>query len=248
MDEKPIFKVVKKTTYNAIINKAKLNINPENAPINNLSINKSHSFKKISNFVPILRPKKSTLVPIPLKLNKQSPIFNKKKEKDDLDKQLSDDEFILNEHSSDSDSSSISSSDMENSSMENSEKKKYKKVESRKNLDFDALNLNEIKELSENEENQNNDAKKNMKILRKKMMQIKSKAGIIKYKETEESVHDTFKNNFHIDLKNYEEEEGVPNYLHIPINKFDIFKKDKSEHKAKSIFEILSISKKTTKK
>ena len=81
-----------------------------------------------------------------------------------------------------------------------------------------------------------------------KMMQIKSKAGIIKYKETEESVHDTFKNNFHIDLKNYEEEEGVPNYLHIPINKFDIFKKDKSEHKAKSIFEILSISKKTTKK
>ena len=46
MDEKPIFKVVKKTTYNAIINKAKLNINPENAPINNLSINKSHSLKK----------------------------------------------------------------------------------------------------------------------------------------------------------------------------------------------------------
>ena len=165
-----------------------------------------------------------------------------------MDKQLSDDEFILNEHSSDSDSSSISSSDMENSSMENSEEKKYKKVESRKNLDFDALNLNEIKELSENEENQNNDVNKNMKILRKKMMQIKSKAGIIKYKETEESVHDTFKNNFHIGLKNFEEEEDLPNYLHISTNKFDFFKKDKSEPKVKSIFEILSISKKATKK
>ena len=132
--------------------------------------------------------------------------------------------------------------------MENSEKKKNKNDESRKNLDFDSLILNEIKELSENEENQSNDVNKNMKILRKKTMQIKSKAGIIKYKETEESVHDTFKNNFHIGLKNYEAEESVHNYLHISTNKFDFFKKDKSEPKAKSIFEILSISKKTTKK
>ena len=245
MEEKPILKAVKKTTYNAIVNKAKLNINPENDPINNFTISKSHSFKKISNFVPILRPKKSTLVPAPFKLNKQSPILNKKKEKDDLGKRLSDDEFILNENSSDSDSSSVSSSDMDNSSLENSEKKKYKKAESKKNLIFDSLNLNEIKELSENEENQNNDLNKNMKIFRKKMMQIKSKEGIIKYKETEENVHDNFKNIFNIGLKEFEEKEEMPNYLHISTNNFI---KDKLRPQIKSIFEILSISKKNTQK
>ena len=112
----PILKAVKKTTYNGKINKARLNINPGGSPIQK-SLARSQSFKKILNFVPRLKPRKSTFVPTPLKLN----IVNK--EKDDNDKQLSGDEieFIDSESSS---SSSLSSSNMNNTSEEEEKDKK----------------------------------------------------------------------------------------------------------------------------
>ena len=56
-----IIKTIKKVTYCGIINKAHLNINPENAPIRNYI--RSHSSKKLTKFVPKLQPKKSTLIP-----------------------------------------------------------------------------------------------------------------------------------------------------------------------------------------
>ena len=52
-------------------------------------------------------------------------------------------------------------------------------------------------------ENRNEDVNKNMKVLRKKMSNIKAKVGIFKYKETEETVSDNLKRNFDVGLTKY---------------------------------------------
>ena len=243
-----ILKAVKKITYNGIINQAKLNINPENAPIQKMSVPRSQSFKNIPNFVPKLKPKKSAFIPAPLKLNNLSPCHKKKKE-EDYDKQISDDEI---EFISNSDSS-ISSSDIENSSNENTDQKNNQNsaffknssnnyIEDLELKDCDSFKLNEIKEVSENEDD-NIEINKNMKLLRKKMAKIKIKAGINKFKEAEGIVHEKFKNNFNIGLKNNEKEGKFKDTLHISINVFQ-----KKKPKSKSIFEVLSVSKKSKKK
>lgn len=77
-----ILKALKKTTYNSLINQALLNnIKPENK---NIGGPRSKSFKKITRFVPNLQPKKSTLMPTPLKLNNQNKYF--KNEDNDQEK------------------------------------------------------------------------------------------------------------------------------------------------------------------
>lgn len=247
-------KAVKKTTYNGIINQARLNINLDNSAIKQLSLVKSQSFKNITKFVPKLMPKKSTFVPTPLKLNEQ--IFILKKEKEDNEKQLSENEIEIIDN--DSSLSSVSSSDVEKSSEEELVKDKstdkeiigvifknnscnlIEKIESKKEEDdCDSLYLNEIKEQIE----PNDD--KNMKILRKKMSQIKAKVAISKFKETEEIIHDNFKNNFDMGIKKYEKEENY-NSIHASIN---IFVKNNvnTKAKSKSIFEVISQSKQSIK-
>lgn len=246
-----ILKAVKKNTYNGIINQAKLNINPENAPIQKMSVPRSQSFKKIPNFVPKLKPKKSAFIPAPLKLNNLSPCHKKKKE-DDFNKQNSDDEIEIISNSD----SSLSSSDMENSFIEDTDKKINKDdlilqncstnfIEDLELKDkddgCDSFQLNEIKEVNENDED-NVEMNKNMKLLRKKMAQIKARTGINKFKETEEFIHEKFKKNFNIGLKNNEKEGKLKDNLHISINIFE-----KKKPKSKSIFEVLSVSKKSKK-
>ena len=243
-----ILKAVKKTTYNGVINQIKLKIDPENSPIQKKNAPRSQSFKKIQNFVPTLKPKKSTFFPAPLKLNNLSPCHKLKKE-DDFDKQISDDEFI-----SDSDSS-ISSSDMENSSKEDTEPIKNKigiifkksstnfmedldlKDKENEDDDSDSFILNEIKEVNENDEDKI-EMNKNMKIFRKKMTQIKVKARKIKFKETEEIISEKFKNKFNIGLKNNEKNGKFKENFHISVNIFE-----KKKPKSKSIFEVLSVKK-----
>jgi len=256
----PILKAVKKTTYNGIINKARLNINPGGSPIQK-SLARSQSFKKILNFVPRLKPRKSTFVPTPLKLN------NVNKEKDDNDKQLSGDEieFIDRESSS---SSSLSSSEMNNTSEEEEKDKEKKIIKEIKEIKIDkAFNISNINNSSSNiekiesnnidDDNDSfylneiieNDKKakhKNIKNMRKKMSHIKAKLDPFKFKETEGIVHDNFKNNFDIGLKNYEKEDDYNNKKHASINAFDIKSIDKKV-KSKSIFDVLSNSKNSIK-
>lgn len=238
----PKLKTVKKTTYSAIVNQTHLNINPENEPIKNVGGPRSQSFKKIIAFVPNLKPKKSTFIPPALKLNLLNKLPSKEKDDTDFDKQISEDEIEIIDNSSSS-SCSISSSEMENEneSSEEIEKKDTKdKVENNNNF-----KLEKIKEFLDDDKEESIEIKINMKNLRRKMSQIKAKVGIIKNKESEETVHDKFKNNFDIGLKAYEKENEV-NTLHGSINRSE-HKKYNEKPKIKSIFEVLSSGKKINK-
>ena len=236
----PKLKAAKKTTYSAIVSQVHLNINPENEPIKNVGGPRSQSFKKIAAFVPNLKPKKSTFIPPVLKLNLQNKLPSKEKDDTEIDKQMSEDEIEFIDNSSSS-SCSISSSDMENEneSIEDFEKKDTEnKIENN-----NKFKLEEIKEFLDDEE-QNIEINKNMKNLRRKMSQIKARV-VIKNKESEETIHDKFKNNFDIGLKDYEKENEV-NTLHGSINRSE-HKKNNEKPKTKSIFEVLASGKKINK-
>ena len=238
----PKLKAVKKTTYSAIINQTHLNINPENEPLKNVGGPRSQSFKKIVSFAPKLKPKKSTFIPPALKLNLLNKLPSKEKDDAEIDKQKSEDEIEIIDNSSSS-NCSISSSDMENENepSEEIEKKDTKdKIENNNNF-----KLEEIKESFDDDEEHNIEINKNMKNLRRKMSQIKARVAIIKNKESEETVHDNFKNNFDIGLKDYEKENEV-NTLHGSINRSE-HKKNCGKPKTKSIFEVLSSGKKINK-
>ena len=235
----PILKAVKKETYNGVINQAHLNINPENYPIKKMVLTKSHSFKKISNFVPNLKPKKSKFVPTPLKLNNNYNIKNIEKE-DNNDKQISGDEIpIIKFIDSDSSFSSLSSSNMNNTSEEeikfqisknNNSTSNIEKIESNNiNDDLDSFHLNEIQENTE---------KKKISKMRKKMSQIKAKFVTSKFKESEGIIHDNFKNIFDIGLKQFEEGNDFHLFKHCSINVFENNKKPLT----KSILDVLSNS------
>ena len=255
-----ILKAVKKTTYNSILNK-NLNLNPDNSL--KLGYVRSQSFKKILNFVPQLKPRKSTFIPPPLKLNDNN---NLNKEKEDDEKKLSGDEiqFIDNESSS---SSSLSSSDMNNTSDEGNDKDKKKENDIKKDLllggkkfsiniekiesnindiddDCDSINLNEIKDnLIGGKKNKKSNP---MKTMRKKMSQIKAKIEYNKFKETEGIIHDDFKENYDIGLKKYEKEEDFHSNFHGSLNVME--SKNKGiKSQSKSIFEVLSNSKNSIK-
>ena len=256
-----ILKTVKKTTYNAVINKA-LNINPENSPMKT-GFTRSHSFKKILNFVPQLKPRKSTFIPTPLKLNNNN---NINKVKEDDEKKLSGDEIQFIESDSPS-SSSISSSDMNNSSEEGKDKDDKKeeneikkqlvfdnknfsinidKIESNNDIDddCDSLYLNEIKDNMDN--GKKNKKPMGMKSIRKKLSQIRAKIEFNKFKEIEGVIHDNFKENYDIGLKKYEKEDDYHSNFHGSFNVMESKKKGKIS-KPKSIFEVLSNSKNTKK-
>lgn len=261
-----MLKAVKKTTYNEVINQANRKIISSNSPNKNEEIHRSYSFKLIKNFVPKLRPKKSTFVPTPLKLNNKSNIsvnFSLSKEKDDNDKQLSGNEIeILDESdSSNYSSSSMSSSDVYLSEQDSEHSKgemlriepikknstcfTIDKIESKdtEENDCNSFILNEVKDNCKTGEKHN----KNIKLLRKKMSQIKARVGKHKFKETEEILHENFKNNFHLGIKKFEKEDDK-NTLHGSLNVFGYQKMDDKKPKTRSIFEILSISKQGTKK
>ena len=255
-----ILKAVKKTTYNAVINKS-LNINPENSPIKT-GFTRSHSFKKILNFVPQLKPRKSTFIPTPLKLNNNN---NLNKIKEDDEKKLSGDEIQFIDSDS---SSSLSSSDMNNTSEEGKDKDDKKneneikkqlvfdnknvsvnieKIESNIDIDddCDSLYLNEIKDNTDT--GKKNKKPIGMKNMRKKMSQIRAKIEYNKFKETEGVIHDNFKENYDIGLKKYEKEEDYHSNFHGSLNVMESKKKGKKISQPKSIFEVLSNSKNTIK-
>ena len=82
--------------------------------------------------------------------------------------------------------------------------------------------------------------------MRKKMSHIRAKLEGFKFKETEGIIHDNFKNNFDIGLKNYEKEDDCNNKKHASISVFDM-KNINKKVKTKSIFEVLSNSKNSIK-
>lgn len=235
----PQITAVKKTTYNSIINQSYLN--PEKTPFELKVGYKSQSFKKITNFVPKLRPRKSTFVPIPLKLNSDKKHISEKE--DDYEKQMTGDEIKI----IDSSSSSLSSSDINLSDDDSENKmKEYKNTSLDINVKFesdlkensnesDSFYLNEIKNTETNE---------NMKILRKKMFQIRIRIGSNKFKEAEEVIHDEFKNNFDLGLKKYEKEKEDNWYGSVNA----LQNKENIKPKCRSIFEVISLPKGNKKK
>ena len=259
----PTLKAVKKTTYNAIVNKAHLNINPENSPLMKDKGPRSQSSKRIGNFVPCLRPQKSRFIPAPLKLNKDDKVLINK-EKDENNKQMSEDEIEIIDHEDDDDedSSSVSSSEI-NSSDEDIEKIKQKEDQIREEKNFKnssssvhekiedviyekeyedyELIMNEMKNY-ENSDKFNIEINKSFKILRKKLSQIRAKVNKNRYKETEEVIHNNLKNTFNIGLKKHEKYNEKPVSKYTSINIFE--NKDNSKSKSRTIFEVLSSSKK----
>lgn len=224
-------KAVKKTTYNSIITQTY--INPEHSPLKLKDTYKSQSFKKITHFVPKLKPKKSAFAPTPLKLNKEKKHISEKE--DDDEKQMTGDEIKIICSSS----SSISSSDI-NLSDDDSENKikedkntspdinaKFETDLKENNNDSDSFYLEEVK---------NTDTNENIKILRKKMCQMKFRVGSNKFKESEEVIHDEFRNNFDIGLKQYKKEKDVN--LFGSANLFE--NKENIKPKGRSIFEVIS--------
>lgn len=260
----PQLKTVKKTTYNAITNQAHLSINRDSSPLYRGT--RSLSFKTIANFVPKLKPLKSTFIPAPLRLNEKEKNFsNKGKEEEDINKLMSGDENDLNDDSS----SSISSSDIDSSeedsleikikekedeivynSNSNSIKKKIEVNLSEKVDDeydeenYDDLYISKHKYSNESWYKNSYDINKNIKSLRKKMSKIRVKVGISKLKETEEVIRDSFKNNFGIGLKKYEKNDGLSLYSSVNI----LENKENIKPKIRTIFEVISFSKDTIKK
>ena len=236
-----IIKAVKKETFCGVVNKAHLNLNPENAPIRNFI--RSHSSKKLTKFVPKLQPKKSTIIPTPLKLNIQN-----KKDDDDDEKKLSEDDINNGNDSL----SSIASSDINNSSAEDIENEKDKIKDKDKNTlcniiekkesdsledDIDSFNLNDIK------------GNKNMKADKRKMLQKKEKVCKNISKEAKNIINDNVENIFDINPKKNDEEKvyfAPKSQGSISFN--DCNKNTNIRPSAKSIFEVLSNSTKKNKK
>ena len=227
----PLLKAVKKTTFNSIITQSYLN--PVHSPPNLKDSFKSQSFKNITKFVPKLKPKQSTFVPTPLKLNTEKKHISEKEDNDE--KQLSEDEIKI----IDSSSSSISSSDInlsddfsENKIKEDKNTSPYIKAKfetdlKESNNDSDSFCLEEV---------ENTDTNENIKVLRKKMCQMKFRIGSNKFKESEEVIHDEFRNNFDIGVKQYKKEKDIN--LYGSTNFFE--NKENIKPKGRSIFEVIS--------
>lgn len=263
----PRFKTVKKITFNEVINKSHLNLNRDSSPLKIGRGIRSQSFKTIANFVPKLKPLKSSFIPVPLRLNNETKhLSSKGKEKEDINKQMSDDENDYDEDSS----SSISSSDIDSSeedSLEIKIKEKDKedeivdnnnsnninekigahaneKADESDEDNYDDLYINHHKYSNESWYKNNCDINKNIKSLRKKMSKIRVRVGISKFKETEEVIRDNFKNNFGIGLNKYEKDNELSLYSSVNI----LENKENIKPKIRSIFEVISISKNILKK
>lgn len=241
-DQFTIVKAVKKSTHNSVISKINEKINTDNEPVLKKDNFRIQSFKKITKFVPQLKPKKSTFMPTPLKLN-----FNKcsnvEEEEEEKDKQKSDDEIqiIDNEDLSSVLSNSSSEDDTINLKKPIIDKEKKEKKYIRKEFQVSSFNVLEMgpKDIEIKENKMSNS---NLKIIRKKMSQLKAKAEINKFKETEEIVSTNFKKHFDFDMKDNENEDKTNIYK--SINFFDSKKNINEITKTKSIFEVLSNGKK----
>lgn len=226
----PLLKVVKKTTFNSIITQSY--INHVYTPLKLKDSFKSQSFKKITKFVPKLKPKQSTFVPTPLRLNTEKKHISEKEDNDE--KQLTEDEIKIIDSSSSISSSDINLSDDDSENKIKEDKNtspdinaKFETDLKENNNDSDSFYLEEVK---------NTDTNENIKILRKKMCQIKIRINSNKFKETEEVIHDDFRNNFDIGLKKFKKEKefnfnGSMNYLE---------NKENIKPKGRSIFEVIS--------
>ena len=193
---------------------------------------KSQSFKKITKFVPKLKPKQSTFVPTPLRLNTEKKHISEKEDNDE--KQLTEDEIKIIDSSSSISSSDINLSDDDSENKIKEDKNtspdinaKFETDLKENNNDSDSFYLEEVK---------NTDTNENIKILRKKMCQMKFRVGSNKFKESEEVIHDEFRNNFDIGLKEYKKEEEIN--LYGSANFFE--SKGNIKPKSRSIFEVIS--------
>jgi hypothetical protein len=226
----PLLKVVKKTTFNSIITQSY--INHVYTPLKLKDSFKSQSFKKITKFVPKLKPKQSTFVPTPLRLNTEKKHISEKEDNDE--KQLTEDEIKIIDSSSSISSSDINISDDDSENKIKEDKNtspdinaKFETDLKENNNDSDSFYLEEVK---------NTDTNENIKILRKKMCQMKFRVGSNKFKESEEVIHDEFRNNFDIGLKQYKKEKDVN--LFGSANLFE--NKENIKPKGRSIFEVIS--------
>ena len=256
--ELPIRSVIKKTTFNGEISPSKYNLK-NSSPIKKLDVLRSHSAKKITIFVPHLKPRKSTFVPTPLKLSQNFNVNSIKKEKED-NKQLSDDEIEIIGNSNSS-HSSVSSSDLGNSSNEENLEEKIKTNPIMKNNDipeeikaksilknFDVpgdkkIYSNKLEEtfdsFASGEEKINEDVNNTIRTLRRKMLHMKSKAKI-KNKETDETLPNNLLKNFDLELKKEDKSNNIHDY-HCSVN---LFPTPNQKPKPKSIFEVISHSNK----
>jgi hypothetical protein len=220
-----MLKTVKKTTYNEIINQTNRKIIPSNSPNKEKQIYRSKSNKNLNNFVPKLRPKKSTLVPTPLKLNNINKNCKLNKEKEQICKKYTNGQNHIIEES---DSSYCSSSSMSSSSIDLSEDDEFKNEKKDLEDSFEIHDDNNI--INDNKENKENE---NIKSLsKKKPFKLRKQ----KSKETEEFLPENCLNN--CDIKEGEKED----------NTIECEKKIDIRPKTKSIFEVISIMKKGIKK
>ena len=218
-------KTVKKTTYNEVINTANRKIIPSNPPNEGKPVYRSKSFKHITNFVPILKPKKSSYLPTPLRLNNTSANFSLNKEKNENDKQSNEDEIDVIEESDSSDySSSSMSSSFINTSEDEDEEIKAENKESKGTIEKNDENC----DTNDNKEEKNNSQDKENEDIKLLKENIK--------KETEELVPDNLINNCNIEKS--EKEANTINYE----------KKNGIKPRPKSIFEVISISRNGIKK
>lgn len=223
-----MLKAVQKTTYNEIINQTNRKIIPSNSPNKEKPIFRSKSNKGLNNFVPKLRPKKSSLVPTPLKLDNINENCKSNKEKEQIGKKYNKDEIDIIEES---DSSYCSSFSMSSSSINSSEDDEFKneKNESKDSSEIHDDNniINDNKEIKENED---------IKSLSKKKPNIEDKLGKQKSKEPKGFSLENCINN--CDIKKGEKEDKT----------IECEKKIDIKPKPKSIFEVISIKKKGIKK
>ena len=257
--ELSIKKTVKKTTFSGIIDAAKYNLK-NTSPIKKFGVLRSQSVKKVTVFVPHLKPRKSTFVPTPLKLSQNFNVNTIKKEKED-NKQLSDDEIEIIGNSNSS-HSSVSSSDLGNSSKEENseeiiktkpimkndhapEKIKTKSILKNNDVPEDKkVYSNKLEEtfdsFASGEEKINEEINNTIKTLRRKMSHVKSKAKI-KNKETDETLPNNLIKNFDLELKNEDKSNNAIHDYHCSVNLFPTLN---PKPKPKSIFEVISHSNK----
>lgn len=232
-----IKKIVKKVTFSEVFDDSKFNLK-NTSPIKKSGLSRSHSDKKITVFVPRLKPRKSTFVPNPFKLSQNFNLNSIKKEKEDK-KQLSDDEIEIIDNSNSS-HSSISSSDL-NSFKEDPEIKNKAKSTLKKNdiPESKKMYSNKLEEtfdsFASGEEKINEDIYSSMRFLRRRMSHMKSKTKI-KNKETDETLPDNLIKNFDLELKKEDKKNNDIKEYHYSLNLFP------PKPKTKSIFEVISHS------
>ena len=241
-----IKKTIKKTNFSGVINAYKYNLY-YTSPVKRVGGLRSQSVKKITVFVPQLKPMKSTFVPAPLKLSPNLNFKSMKKEKEDK-KQLSDDEIDIISNNSSSSHSSFSSSDFDNLEKDENPEEKIKNkpvLKENKIGGGKKVYSNKFDETYDSfpsgDEKINEDIFNSIRILRRKMSHMKSKAKI-KHRETDDTLPNNLIKNFDLELKNEDKDKNnIQKEYHYSVN---VFSNINIKPKTKSIFEVISHSNK----